>query len=253
MKLRTFCQSWNLTVIPDTHTAFLNEYVECLRPIAVALDFLQGENVMMGDLIPTILETHYLLNQLLQKNNVHCRDIIEYVMGRLRFRFEHIFEWQLHKSQSAIFVLATVTTPSLKLSWIGDVEKMNTAKQWLLDEVKSQAESSEVPNVVQPVAGAKRKYQFMAGRQNTERQSECQSAADLQVVQYLSDADDELSALKNFPLVEKVFLKFNAALPSSAPVDRLFSHAALTLTAKRNQLGDDRFEVLTLLNANKNK
>ncbi|KAL7830498.1 hypothetical protein SRHO_G00316250 [Serrasalmus rhombeus] len=57
--------------------------------------------------------------------------------------------------------------------------------------------------------------------------------------------------LNGFPLVKKVSLKYNAATPSSAPVERLFSLGKLVFTPKRNRLTDKRFEMLLLLRCNK--
>jgi len=49
-----------------------------------------------------------------------------------------------------------------------------------------------------------------------------------EAMNFLSDADTSLSRLPVFPAVKRLFLKFNTALPSSAPVERLFSIAGLT-------------------------
>jgi len=46
-----------------------------------------------------------------------------------------------------------------------------------------------------------------------------------------------------------VFVKYHTSVPSSAPVERLFSQAGLILTPRRNELSDESFE--TLLKKNK--
>ena len=68
-----------------------------------------------------------------------------------------------------------------------------------------------------------------------------------EVDSYLSDKDKSLAMLDRHPAMKKIFLFFNTALPSSAPVERLFSIAPLVLTARRNRLKDLLLEILVLL------
>ena len=63
--------------------------------------------------------------------------------------------------------------------------------------------------------------------------------------------DRELSMLHRNPEVKILFLRYNTTLPSSAPVERLFSAGALVLTKRRNRLSDTLFESLVLLTLNK--
>ncbi len=48
---------------------------------------------------------------------------------------------------------------------------------------------------------------------------------------------------------KSILIKLN--IPLSAPVERLFSFAGWILSPQRSNLGDDRFEKLIFLNANK--
>ena len=55
--------------------------------------------------------------------------------------------------------------------------------------------------------------------------------AENEVDRFLNDSSAKtLIALNNYPNVKMVFIKFNTALPSSGPVERLFSIASLVLT-----------------------
>ena len=72
-----------------------------------------------------------------------------------------------------------------------------------------------------------------------------------EVDMYLADESRHITSLNKFQLVKEVFIRFNSGLPSSAPVERLFSSGGQILTPRRSRLSDEHFEILLLLKANK--
>lgn len=63
---------------------------------------------------------------------------------------------------------------------------------------------------------------------------------------YLNNKKTDVSMLHEFKIIKKMFLKYNTTLPSSAPVERLFSAGAQIYTPQRNQLSDSHFEMLLI-------
>ncbi|KAL4125739.1 hypothetical protein QTP88_009979 [Uroleucon formosanum] len=56
--------------------------------------------------------------------------------------------------------------------------------------------------------------------------------AHLQAISFLSSNKKDLDVLNEYPIIKEVFLKYNTTIPSSAPVERLFSKAIQVLTPR---------------------
>jgi len=77
------------------------------------------------------------------------------------------------------------------------------------------------------------------------------SKVTMECLRYLEEpCSDSLEVLHQYPSVKSLFHKINATVPSSAPVERLFSAGSLVCTPRRNRLTDKRFEQLLLLKKN---
>ena len=58
-------------------------------------------------------------------------------------------------------------------------------------------------------------------------------------------------SLEECPQLKQAFLKYNTGLPSSAPVERLFSVGKDVLRPKRSKMSDKNFEMAMFIRANK--
>lgn len=72
-----------------------------------------------------------------------------------------------------------------------------------------------------------------------------------EVRKYLEDSDNSIKSLQAFPIIKHLFIKYNTTLPSSAPVERLFSLGGKILTPSRNRMTDSHMEQVLLLRYNK--
>lgn len=64
------------------------------------------------------------------------------------------------------------------------------------------------------------------------------------------DNGTPLQDLNKYPVIKKAFFKSNTPLPSSAPVERMFSLAGLVNQQRRQRLTDSHFEEFVLSKAN---
>ena len=81
--------------------------------------------------------------------------------------------------------------------------------------------------------------------------SPSQTVAAAEVEGYMTNTLCDLDVLNAYPLVRKIFLQYNTVLPSSTPVERLFSMGGQILMPRRNRLPATNFEMLMLLRVNK--
>ena len=214
-----------------------------LKPLARGLDILQGEdNCFYGTLLPT-LET------ILKKVRAMKSEISSTTLGlaiciedSIQQRFSRVFE-----SRNAI--LSAISHPKFKLKWVEGQVKKDQYKHMFIDEMrKYDGEMSIVENRnPEPDVASQKKdfYEFESDEEESSRDS-----VEVEAAEYLSVAK-KIECLHKFPTVKRIFLKYNTTIPSSAPVERLFSLGNLVLMPRRNRLTPSRFEKLLLLRYNK--
>ena len=172
--------------------------------------------------------------------------LVDAMESSIKHRFTKVFE-----SNNAI--IAAITLPKFKLRWVDGQLKEDQFKQVLIQEIRLHANGdvTETENPVQQPesqASSSKKDHFYDFDSNED--STAPNVIESEVNDYFSNAK-QYECLNKYSKVKELFLKYNTSIPSSAPVERLFSLGGLVLTPKRNRLTDVRFEKMLLMRYNK--
>jgi hypothetical protein len=247
----------NLPCFKDMEIDFLEEYRRTLAPIAVALDRLQGEKTCYyADLLPTLFRVQSQLTNLQTMTFRHCNPLLTAVSSGFLRRFKIFLDLSPEVNTA---VLATMTHPYFKLRWlpIQFADQQSRLKGLLISAARSV--STDMPNICDQPRGDDTDDDYFAFAETndadtqpsqTHTAQDMTNKCDLEVLQYLEDNRKDLKILHSYPIVKKVFIQYNAILPSSAPVERLFSFAGMITRPHRRSMSDKTFEHLLLLKGN---
>lgn len=227
---------------------FLEEYCKIMEPLAKALDKLQGENnSFLGYVAPTILVVRRLLISF--TNLKYCKPLSLTIIKSLETRFCYIMDLSCPESKD--FILASVSHPKFKLSWV-PLRYMNLCKTLFITACCIGINSTDI--VVEYSVNNNSDDDFfdnICKDNDFNNTSDLESSelrnsnmANLQALSFLNSKNKDLDILNEFPTIKEVFFKYNTTIPSSAAVERLFSKAVQVLTPRRSQLGDDTFHMI---------
>ncbi|XP_030057344.1 zinc finger BED domain-containing protein 4 [Microcaecilia unicolor] len=243
--LRSVCEKFKLPVFPQTEINFLGEYCMVMKPVANALDILQGEkNCYIGFLLPTIVSLRYRL-QSIRHDLKLANPLVDAVLKGIETRFASSFE-------SEELILAAVSLPQFRLRWCMEEHIKQKARNLLKNHmIQLSATQDETEKTTESAVVLDDQEDFFSFGSSNSGNVDYVGSVLQQLELYLCSSDKSLDCLKTFPLVKEVFIKHNTAIPSSAPVERLFSVGGHILTPGRSHLDDEHFEMLLLLRANK--
>ncbi|XP_077262566.1 uncharacterized protein LOC143897632 [Temnothorax americanus] len=255
--LGSVCDALDLPKFKDTDLEFLAEYIECVKPIAEALDRLQGEkNCFYGELLPVLLQTQKKLQKLQLGHLKYCAKLVVVLLEGLNKRFSNYFDFSYQVNDA---ILAAVSHPFFKLRWVPK-DKRNYVKELLVNEAESllnrvskTRNDLTMTNVSEPeTTHSESFFAFEGGSSSDESvaNTSVKHTIELQCLQYLQSKDTCLDSLNAFPTIKEVFIKYNTALLSSAPVECLFSYGGMIMRPNRRSMHDDTFEKQLLLKSN---
>ena len=133
--------------------------------------------------------------------------------------------------------MAALTHPCFKAHWIKERRSQEEAKIKLMQLIQD--------STCSPVL--EKSKTSLAEEILLFDEIEPSGRLDDEVDRFLKDRDTSIGMLDNYPQIKSLFVKYNTVIPTSAPVERLFSLAALILTIRRNKLSDSMLEMLIFL------
>ncbi|XP_077388428.1 zinc finger BED domain-containing protein 4 [Festucalex cinctus] len=223
---------------------FLKEYVTVFHPLAFALELFQAEQkCYLGLVIPTVLSLKNKLNE--HKDSAkYFGDVIVAMVSAIEVRFRELFT-----SDEAKF--ATATTPQFRLWWLAASERDEMCS--LLATEASQVDLCDVTEITttQNITIKSEDDFFSYGSAKPTAHIQERGVTE-EIRKYVEGTGKSLECLQDFPRVKQLFLKYNTTLPSTAPIQRLFSQKGNLATSQRNFLTDDYFERIQMLRYNIN-
>ena len=215
------------------------EYEAIMKPVVKALNIFQSEGVEgIGLCLPTIIGIKLRLREL-EANTFVLTDVLQFVQYEIEHRFNDYFT-------KDIYILAAISVPQFKTQWLVNQIDKDHAISLLknaVTEMRVNTTAASVRNQDEPVNASPNLLDF--GSENVEMD---------EVDEYLASKVKTLEAFKRgeFPMVAKVFLRYNTSEAANVRSERLFSRGKLMFGTLRTSLNDSNFEKLVFLNCNKN-
>lgn len=223
------------------------DYTSLMKPLACGLDRLQGEiNASFGYILPTLYSIKKKISQ--SRTNTTFGDRMRVtLLTCFNKRFDSLMKFDIENMD---LVVASVSHPFFKLKWIEDENDREKARQTFINTVLSNDhDNDEQVNIELREMDDDFFENFENGNTIAVRRNSVDSRT-MEALNYFTDNGKDLNNLRSFPNVKKVFLKFNATLSSSSPVERLFSQALIIFTPRRNRLSSVNFERTLFLKHN---
>lgn len=239
----------------ETEICFLEEYILILQQIAIALNKLhEDSNQFYGYILPTLITLKVKFEKLKNSENLkYTRNVLECCTQGLLTRFSDYF---LLSNRDLEF-MATVSSPNFKLRWFNvlkdscpsnllDIKNKFSSLAEIVLRDEFQSEIKAIKQESDNFFDFNEKVQTSDGNNMFSTINILRNKIDLELIQYLDDPRVDLNMLESYPLIKKIFLRFNTPLSTSESVERLFAFNSFPY----QNLPDDLFEKIILLKAN---
>ncbi|XP_011707135.1 PREDICTED: uncharacterized protein LOC105462310, partial [Wasmannia auropunctata] len=159
---------------------------------------------------------------------IYCTPLVNLLITSLERRFSNLFEIVEEGKEAAV---AAATHPQFKMRWLKCLHQMaqdnamaaiknGLVACYHLPSQNSMKEEMDISNDG---------FDFDNDNEdgiNIQRDSSLRiTAHEIEFQRFCQEQKKDLSILNAYPIIKSAFLKFNTLLPSSAPVEKMFSFA----------------------------
>lgn len=231
----------NWVKIKPIEIAILKDYVNCMHPLAILLDILQGDQkVSVGFVLPGLYSLKMAIAdaKVLSKFGDLVKDTLTLVFNR---RFENIMKIS---EENKNFIFAAISHPKFKMSWV-PLNDTDFVREMFLVEYSIIFTENLHPAETNEAAIDSNHDFFRACLGNTTSTRN----ASLELMAYLNGPSD-LASLHQYPAMLQMHIKYNTSLPASGSIERIFSQALMVNTPRRNRIHAKTFERLLFVKKN---
>ena len=217
----------------------------------VDAETLNSKSCFYGMLLPKIIQLRNKLSVIRDGNLVYTKPLVLEILKGLSSRFDDLLNLRPSANDA---ILAAVSSPQYKLKWVPP-DRREAVSALFMANVVGLASCGMPTDTTElgDLSADDDDYGYgpdTSGQEAVSATSHQESAVKIETMHYLDNPSKELSSLLAYPHVKAAFVKYNTTLPSSAPVERLFSIGGLIATPRRNRLSDATFERLLMLKMN---
>ncbi|KAI7791423.1 hypothetical protein IRJ41_018873 [Triplophysa rosa] len=132
--IRNVCTALKIKMLNTAELGFLAEYATVMKPVAMALNLLQGESsVHMGFLLPTLHQLQDKLKRLESTCKV-CQPLLKALQGGILKRFGEVMK-------EPELIAAAILLPKFRTAWTTDQSILTTGLTYIKEQLEISVEN----------------------------------------------------------------------------------------------------------------
>lgn len=213
----------NLDTLTTSDWAILHEYLNIMRPVANALEKLQGEkNCGQGYILPALIAMKHRISTQTGRFPTIMNELKRTMLKAIDDRLGKYCEFS---ERNLDLIVAAVSIPRFKNNFIANDVDERISRQFLISECSRLSDT----NVNEPENSAPHEDDdfFVNFNDGPTRRHSIEARCDSEVIRYFNDDRKDESILDEYPLIRAVYFRYNTTLAVSAAVECLFSQSEM--------------------------